>query len=80
MTFNKKIFSKFQEQNVGMQEESGDDVTYSMTEMGTISFRIPSNDVLHLHDALFVPKLMKSLLSISAITDKKCVSELFGNP
>jgi hypothetical protein len=36
MTFNKKISSKFQEQDVGIQVELGDDATYLVILKSTI--------------------------------------------
>jgi hypothetical protein len=52
-----------------MQVELDDDATHPMTGMNTISFKMPSSDVLHLNDVLFVLSLTKNLLFVLAITD-----------
>lgn len=75
MTTNKLAFFKLQEQDFVMQVELGDDATYSVIGMGSISFYMPSGDVLELHDVLFVPRLSKNVLSVSCLTDLKCVVE-----
>lgn len=66
MTFNKNIFNEFQEQDVGIQVELGDNVAYSVIRMGSIAFWMPSSDVLKLQDVLFVPSLTKNLLFVLA--------------
>jgi hypothetical protein len=48
-----------------MSVELGDDATYPMRGVGSISFQMPSSDVLELRDVLFVPGLKKNLLSVS---------------
>jgi hypothetical protein len=77
MTFNKKISASFKNRDVGIQVELGDDATYPVTRIGTISFRMPLGDVLNLHDVLFVPRLTKNLLYISTITYMKCIVEFY---
>jgi len=54
MTFNEKIFNKFHEEHVGMQVEFDDDATYLETRIETISFQMPSGNVLKLCDVLSV--------------------------
>jgi hypothetical protein len=48
MTYDKKIFNRFQEQEGGMLVELGDDAMYPMKGLGSISFQMPSGDVLEL--------------------------------
>jgi hypothetical protein len=72
MTYDKKLFSRLQEQEGGMSVELGDDATYPMKGLGSISFQMPSGDVLELNDVLFVPSLKKNLLSISCMEDLQC--------
>ena len=55
---------------MGIKLELGDETTYQMTRIDTISFKM-SLGVLELHDALFVPSVMKNLSFVSAITDLK---------
>jgi hypothetical protein len=38
MTYDKKLFNRFQEQEGGMRVELGDDATYPMKGLGSISF------------------------------------------
>lgn len=52
MTSNKKIFSEIQEQELGIEVELGDDGTYPLIGNDTISFNMPSCNVLELHDVL----------------------------
>lgn len=52
--------------------ELGDDATYPMRGLGSISFHMPSSDVLEFNDVLFVTRLMKNLLSISCMVKLKC--------
>jgi hypothetical protein len=46
----------------------GDDATYLVTRIGTISFKMPSGDVPKLHDTLFVPNLTIKLPFVLATT------------
>jgi hypothetical protein len=71
MTFNKKAFSKHQEQEASMQVELSDDATYLPTGMGSIALCMPSGDVLQLDDVLYVPSLTKNLLSMSTMTNQR---------
>jgi hypothetical protein len=48
MTCGKKIFTKFQEQERGMNMELSDDATYPMKGLASISFLMPSNDIIKL--------------------------------
>jgi hypothetical protein len=64
--------SRFQEQEGGMSVELGDDATYPMKGLGSISFQMPSSDVLELNDVLFVLSLKKNLLSVSCMTNFQC--------
>jgi hypothetical protein len=41
VTYDKKIFSRFQEEEGGMLAELGDDVTYLVKGLGSISFQFP---------------------------------------
>jgi hypothetical protein len=69
MTYDKSLFSRIQEQEGGMTMELGDDATYPVRGVGSISFWMPSGDVLELDHILLVPGLRKNLLSISCMTD-----------
>jgi hypothetical protein len=45
--------------------ELDDGATYLVKGLGSISFWMPSSDVLKLNDVLFVPNLMNNLFSVS---------------
>jgi hypothetical protein len=47
--------------------ELGDDASYHVRRISYISFQMPSCDVLELSDVLFVPSLMRNLLSMSSM-------------
>jgi hypothetical protein len=49
-TTNKKDFYRLQEQDAWIQVELNDDASYPMTEMGSVSFCMPSGDVLELYN------------------------------
>jgi hypothetical protein len=53
----------------GMTMELGDDATYPVRGVGSISFQMPLRDVLEMDHILLVPRLRKKLLSISYMTD-----------
>ena len=54
----------------------GDDATYLVTRMGSVSFYMPSCDVLDIDDVLYVLGLMKNLISVSTMIDLRSMSEL----
>lgn len=47
-----------------MSVQLGDDATYLVRGVGSISFQTPIGDVLELSNVLYVPRLKKNLLSI----------------
>ena len=64
MTFNKKAFSKLPKREDGIQVEFGDDATYPVTRMDSVSFHMPPSYVLELHDVLYVPSFTHNLISV----------------
>ena len=56
-------------QEEGMSVEFGDDATYLMIEVASISFLTSKSDVFELINVLFVPGLKKNILSISCMVD-----------
>ena len=69
ITYDKPLFNKFQEQGGGMSMELDGDVSYPKRAVGSISFQMPSGDVLGFDFALFSPGLRKNLLSMSYTTN-----------
>ena len=59
----------------GPRKGKSDNATYLETRMGSISFWMPSSDVLKAHYVQFVPGFTNNL-SILAITNLKCIVEL----
>ena len=45
--------------------ELGDNAKYRATRLGTVAFWKGSIDLLEVKDVLYVPRLMKNLLSVS---------------
>lgn len=69
MTFDKKDFSRLQEQVDAIQGELG-----MMPLAISISFLMPLGDVLHIDDVLYVPSLMKSSF-VSSTIDLQCMAD-----
>jgi hypothetical protein len=55
MTSNKRAFNKLQEHETSMQVELGDDATYLVAGVGSISFQRPLVDIFELTGVLYVP-------------------------
>jgi hypothetical protein len=51
MNYDEKIYSRLQEKEEGMRVELGDDATYLVKGLDSISFRIHSSDILELNGA-----------------------------
>jgi hypothetical protein len=76
MTYDRSLFNRIQEQEGGMSVELGDDATYPMRGVGSISFLDTFiGDVLELSNVLFVLGLKKNLLSVSCMEDLHCMAE-----
>lgn len=58
-----------------MQVDLGDDATYLVAGMGSISLQMPSSDILELTSMLYVPRLTKNLLSMLVMTDLRYMAE-----
>jgi hypothetical protein len=64
-TYDRPLFSRFQEQEEGMSKELVMMSLRPVRRVGSISFQMPSSDVLELSDILFVHVLKKNLLLVS---------------
>lgn len=53
----------------------GDDATYPISEMGSISFGMPLANVLEIDDILYVLDLMKNLILVLTMVDLRFVVE-----
>jgi hypothetical protein len=65
----------FQEQEGGMSVELGDDATYPVRGVGSISFQMPSCDVLELDN--FVCSWVEEESSFSVLYDRCIVDSCF---
>jgi hypothetical protein len=70
MTGHKHYFSNFEERGFDFEILLGDDYTYHPKEVGTVKFERESGKPLYLSDVLYVPRLKKNLVSVSALEDK----------
>ena len=66
----KKPLSDLTEKDSSLQVELGDNAKYAIKGIGATPFHLESEYSLHMSDVLFVPRLKKNLLSISALEDK----------
>ena len=69
MKYDRSIFIGIYYQEGSMSVEFGDDATYLMREVSSISFLTPKSDVFELINVLFVLGLKKNILSISCMVD-----------
>lgn len=53
-----------------MHIELGDDIRYKANRIGTIAFMRESRSPLLLKDVMFIPGLMKNLISIEILDDR----------
>jgi hypothetical protein len=70
MTGARELFESFTESDSDLYVKHGMGTKHAMQGFGTVSFWIELGDVLKMTNVLWVPELMTSVLSVSAI-DKK---------
>lgn len=66
----KKALSNFVEKKTNMEIILGDNATYPMKGIGTVTLHLNQCQTLHLQEVLYVPDLKKNLVSISTMEDK----------
>jgi hypothetical protein len=76
MTGARELFESFTESDSDLYVELGMGTKHAVQGSGTMSFRMESGDVLRVTNVLWVPKLRRSVLSVSAI-EKKGYEVLF---
>jgi hypothetical protein len=47
----------------------GDDVSYEIKGIGSVTFHLQSGIILHINDVLYVPGLTKNLISVGVLED-----------
>jgi hypothetical protein len=70
MTGAWELFESFTESDSDLYVELGMGTKHAVQGSGTMSFRMESGDVLRVTNVLWVPKLRKSVLSVSTIEEK----------
>jgi hypothetical protein len=76
MTGARELFKRFTESDSDMYVEIGMGTRHAVQGSRTVSFRMESRDVLTVTNVLWVTKLRRSVLSVSAI-EKKGYAVLF---
>jgi hypothetical protein len=70
MTGARELFESFTESDSDLYVELGMGTKHAVQGSGTMSFQMESGDVLRVTNVLWVPKLRKSVLSVSTIEEK----------
>ena len=79
MTGFKESFEKLSKHNSPHKVKLGDDYQYPIKGSGESSYKLDSGKCIKINDVLFVPRLKKNLLSISALDAKGMrVSFVYG--
>ena len=66
----KEALSDVVEKGTNLKIILGDNATYPVKGTGTVTLHLSQGQVLCLQDVLYVPDLMKNLVSISTVEDK----------
>jgi len=70
MTGYKDILFDFKKRAFSDQVELGVDRSYRIEGVGSISFQLESESILHINEVLYVPGLKKNILSVATLEDK----------
>jgi len=70
MTRYREILLDYKKKSFVEQVELGDDRSYMIEGVGSISFELDFKAMLHIDEVLYVPGLKKNLLSIATLEDK----------
>ena len=70
MTGDKEIFSSLEEKDLQMQIEMGDEIQYSSTDIGTITFQSHWGKPFPLKYVIHVPGLKKNLVWVAMLEDR----------
>lgn len=79
MTGKKEYFEFLEESACGSKIYLGDDSGYEIKGCGDIPVKLPSGDIKHLKNVLYVPRIKKNLISVSMITDQDMQVQFFKN-
>jgi hypothetical protein len=70
MTGIRNHLTHFVEKETHLHVSLGDDARYNVREVGTSTFQLDSYMQLKLEEVLYVPRMKRNLVSISALEDK----------
>lgn len=79
MTGKKEYFEFLEESACGSKIYFGDDSGYGIKGCGDIPVKLPSGDIKHLKNVLYVLGIKKNLISVSMITDQDMQVQFFKN-
>lgn len=79
MTGKKEYFEFLEESACGSKIYFGDDSGYEIKGCGDIPVKLPSGDIKHLKNVLYVLGIKKNLISVSMITDQDMQVQFFKN-
>lgn len=70
MAGRKELIDDLKEVKFTSQVELGDDASYEIKGIGSVTFHLKSGIILHINDVLYVPGLTKNLISVGVLEDK----------
>lgn len=70
MIGNKNVLTDLKQVQFSSQVMLGDDASYEIKGIGSVSFQLVSRVVLNIENILYVPGLTKNLISIGVLEDK----------
>ena len=79
MTGKKDCFEFLEESACGSKIYLGDDSGYEIKGCGDIPMKLPSGDIKHFKNVLYVPGIKKNFISVSMITDQNMQVQFFKN-
>ena len=79
MTGKKDCFEFLEESTCGSKIYLGDDSGYEIKGYGDIPLKLPSGDIKHLKNVLYVLGIKKNLIFVSMITDQDMQVQFFKN-
>eukprot|EP00253_Pinus_taeda_P034354 PITA_34354 len=79
MTGKRDCFEFLEESACGSKIYLGDDSGYEIKGCGDIPVKLPSGDIKHLINVLYVPGIKKNLIFVSMITDQDMQVKFFKN-
>ena len=70
MTGYKEVLLDFRKKSYSAQVELGDEVSYVVNVVGSISLQLNFGSILHLEEVLYVLGLKKNLISVAVLENK----------